>query len=116
MDRAVICAGLTVAAVIVVGAVVWRALNRMEHRLMANFDALNEQIAGLGTALDEAIARIDADFQALRDQLASDATDQAAVDAATAALSASVDRLRALDPDPTSPVPGGGDVPAEPGV
>jgi len=71
--------------------------------IMANFEALNAAVAGLGTAIAEAVARIDADFQALKDILANDSADQAAVDAATAQVQASIDALNAIDPDPSNP-------------
>lgn len=73
---------------------------------MANFDGLNATVAGLGTALDEAVTRISADMQALRDALAEaqlDAADQEAVDAIVARVQAQVDRLDAIDPDPNNP-------------
>ena len=82
-----------------------KTLNQLKEQIMANFDALNNAVAGLGTAIEEAVARIDEDFQALRDQLGNDATDQAAVDAAAEQVQASIDRLKAIDPDPNNPAP-----------
>jgi hypothetical protein len=81
----------------------------LKEYMVANFDALNDKVDGLGDAIAAAVTRIDADFQALRDQLASDATDQAAVDAAADKLQASIDALNSVDPDPSNPAP-----PAEP--
>lgn len=82
-----------------------RKLAQLQEATMAKFDALNDAVSGLGTALDEAVTRIDEDFQALKDQLETDSTDQAAVDALTEQVQASVDRLKALDPDPNNPAP-----------
>lgn len=73
-------------------------IRQLKEQTMANFDQLNATIDGLGTALNAAVERVNADLQALKDQLAQDATDQANVDAATAKLQASVDALNALDP------------------
>lgn len=80
-----------------------RAVHELKEIVMANFEALNNAVAGLGTAVEDAVARIDADFQALKDQLATDSADQAAVDAATEQVQASIDRLKAIDPDPSNP-------------
>lgn len=71
---------------------------------MANFDALNERIAGLGDAIAAAQDRIAADFQALKDLLsAGDEADQAAVDAAVAKLDESIGVLGSIDPDASNP-------------
>lgn len=77
-------------------------IRRLEEKMMTNFEALNQVTADLGTAIDDAVARIDADFQALKDQLNSGA-DQATVDEAVAAVQSSVDRLKAIDPNPDNP-------------
>ncbi len=96
--------GLFTAAVAVAAtAVLAYLIRRMEHRTMANFDALNERIAGLGDAIAAAQDRIAADFQALKDLLASDADDQAAVDAAVAKLDESIAVLGSIDPDASNP-------------
>lgn len=76
-----------------------------QETIMANLENLNAAVDGLGTALANAVERINADFQALKDQIARDATDQTAVDAATSRLQASVDALNAIDPDPNNPTP-----------
>ncbi len=83
------------------------AIRDLKEQIMANFATLNERLDALTAAVAAAQARIAEDFQALKDQLASDGTDQAAVDAAVARLDESIAALATVDPDPTNP-------PAEP--
>lgn len=75
----------------------------MEDNQMANFDALNAKLDTLTAAVSAAQTRIAEDFQALKDQLGDDATDQAAVDAAVARVDESIAALSTVDPDPTNP-------------
>ncbi len=81
-----------------------RRLIALKEITVANFEALNVAVAGLGTAIEDAVVRIDEDFQALLDRLNSGA-DQTAIDAATAQVQASIDRLKSIDPDPSNPAP-----------
>jgi len=75
------------------------AVNQLKEQNMADFTNLNAAVDGLGAA----VQRIDTDFQALKDQLANDATDQAAVDALTAKVQASIDAVSTVDPTPVTP-------------
>lgn len=80
-----------------------RDLHDLKEQMMADFSSLNARIDTLTASVDAAKARIAEDFQALRDQLANDATDQAAVDAAVAKLDESIAALDAVDPDAANP-------------
>jgi len=104
MLRTLLTAALAAATL---GAAGWHALTRMEARIMANFDALNQKLDEQATALNDAKARIAEDFAALTAQIAAlelDTDDQAKVDAATAKVQASIDSLAAIDPVASVPV------------
>lgn len=80
--------------------------------LVANFDALNATVAGLGSALTAAVDRVADDVAALLariEQLELDTEDQAQIDTLTSQLQASVDQLNAIDPvvseEPEEPTP-----------
>lgn len=84
--------------------------------IMANFDNLNAKIDEYNNEVQNAITRIDQDFQELRDQLANDAEDQAAVDAAVSKVQSGIDAVKAIDPVPPvndPDVPGDGENPGE---
>jgi hypothetical protein len=84
-----------------------------QGNMAANFDNLNRiiedhntAVSEVGTALADALGRVEADVTALR-EAASDEADQAAVDSAASALEASttalrgaVSQLQGLDPVP----------------
>ncbi len=80
-----------------------RRLNQLKEIMVANFDALNQRLDTLTASLEAAQARIAEDFQALKDQLASDSADQAAIDAAVAKLDQSIALLDSVDPDAANP-------------
>jgi chromosome segregation ATPase len=94
-----------------------RALGHLKEHLMAQFDQLNEALDQQRAELAAAVARVAEDVQALKDQIATlelDEADQAAVDAATARVTESVETLRGLDPVPAEqPADGDDDAPAD---
>lgn len=82
---------------------------RLEHDIMANFDALNAKLDEQDTARAAAVDRINADIQALRDQIAAlelDEADQANVDAVTERLQGNIDALNTIDPVRATPEDG----------
>ncbi len=93
-----------------------RRVLKMQEKLMADFTALNSALDAHNTALSEAVQRVSDDVRALNDKIAElelDSDDQAAVDAATSRVQASVDALNAVDP--VAPVaPEEPEQPAEP--
>lgn len=93
-----------------------RSVDRLKEHMMAEFANLNEALDAQQQELSAAVQRVADDVQALRDQIAElelDAEDQAAVDAATDRVNASVEALRGIDPIPAQE-PGDGETPAEP--
>lgn len=95
-----------------------RALGHLKEQLMAQFDQLNEALDQQRAELSAAVARVAEDVQSLKDQIADlelDEADQAAVDAATARVTESVEVLRGLDPVPAEQPeePGDGGEPAD---
>lgn len=87
-----------------------RRVVRNQEQMMADFTQLNAKLDEHNTALTDAVARVQADVQELVDKIAElelDTADQEAVDAVTARVQASVEKLNAVDP--VAPV-GDGDV------
>ncbi len=88
-----------------------RHVHEMKEITVARFDELNRVLDEQATAITDAVARVDADVQDLKDQIAAvqlDSDDQAQVDAAVAKVQASIDTLKAVDPvrdieEPTEP-------------
>ncbi len=80
----------------------WRC-NHRKRASLSDHDILLVRYLVCQVGVRAAQARIAADFQSLKDQLASDSTDQAAVDAAVARLDASIAMLDSVDPDPENP-------------
>lgn len=90
--------------------------NRIETKLeliVAKYDELNSKLDELKVEQRAAADRVAADFQDLRDQLANDPEDQAAIDAATARVQESIDALKAVDPNPNFPATGEPTTPGE---
>lgn len=101
-----------------------RSVDHLKEHMMAEFANLNAALDAQQQELSAAVQRVADDVQSLKDQIAElelDAADQAAVDAATERVNASVEALRAVDPvqppagEPAEePTPGDGETPADP--
>ncbi len=81
-----------------------RDLHQLKELHVADFSNLNAKLDDLGAGLDN----LEAEWTALKDQIANDTSDQSAVDAATARVDAALSRVRGVDlvPDaeqPTNP-------------
>ncbi len=78
-----------------------RDIHSLKEQLMADFTGLNAKLDALGASLDN----LEAEWAALKDQIANDTSDQAAVDAATARVDAALSRVRGVDlvPDAEQP-------------
>lgn len=76
-------------------------INELKETVVANFDTLNSKLDEQDAARAAAVERINADVQALRDQIAAlelDTDDQAKVDAIVTRVQGNVDALNAIDP------------------
>ncbi len=97
----------TLAALIAVGdgiAHIVTDLHALKEQAMARFDALEGKIDELGSALDN----LETEWAQLKDEIASDAADQAKVDELAARMDSAIGRVRGVDlvasDEPTEPV------------
>lgn len=75
---------------------------------MANFDNLDAGFDALNSAIGDATNRVQADLDALKQQIGDDANDQAKIDELTSRLQSSVSALNNIDPAQVVQNPGDG--------